>query len=46
MYPELMVSPMREELTQLGVQELKTAAEVDSELSAKQGTAMLIVNSI
>ena len=46
MYPELMVSPMREELTQLGVQELKTAAEVDSELSAKQGTAMVVVNSI
>ena len=46
MYPELMVTPMREELTQLGVQELKTAAEVDSELSAKQGTAMVIVNSI
>jgi len=37
---------MREELTQLGVQELKTAAEVDSELSAKKGTAMVIVNSI
>jgi putative YphP/YqiW family bacilliredoxin len=37
---------MREELTQLGVQELKTAAEVDSELTAKQGTAMVIVNSI
>jgi putative YphP/YqiW family bacilliredoxin len=37
---------MREELTQLGVQELKTAAEVDSELSANQGTAMVIVNSI
>ena len=46
MYPELLVSPMREELTQLGVQELKTAAEVNSELSAQQGTAMVIVNSI
>ena len=46
MYPELMVIPMREELTQLGVQELKTAAEVNSELSAQQGTAMVIVNSI
>jgi putative YphP/YqiW family bacilliredoxin len=46
MYPELMVTPMREELTQLGVQELKTATEVDHELSAKQGTAMVIVNSI
>jgi putative YphP/YqiW family bacilliredoxin len=46
MYPELMVTPMRVELTQLGVQELKTATEVDHELSAKQGTAMVIVNSI
>jgi putative YphP/YqiW family bacilliredoxin len=46
MYPELMVTPMREELTQLGVQELKTATEVDHELTAKQGTAMVIVNSI
>jgi len=37
---------MREELTTLGVQELKTAAEVDEELSTQQGTAMVIVNSI
>ncbi len=29
MYPELMVVPMREELTRLGIQELRTAAEVD-----------------
>lgn len=46
MYPELMVVPMREELTRMGVQELRTAAEVDRELAAKQGTAMIIVNSI
>ncbi len=46
MYPEIMVAGMREELTSLGVQELKTAAEVDHELSAQQGTAMVIVNSI
>jgi putative YphP/YqiW family bacilliredoxin len=46
MYPELMVTPMREELTQLGVQELKTATEVDQELRAKPGTVMVIVNSI
>ncbi len=46
MYPEIMVADMREELTSLGVQELKTAAEVDHELSAQQGTAMVIVNSI
>ena len=46
MYPELMVVPMREELTRLGVQELKTAADVDRELGIQQGTAMVIVNSI
>src|SRR5438874_10821446 len=46
MYPEIMVAGMREELTTLGVQELKTAGEVDEELSSQQGTAMVIVNSI
>jgi len=46
MYPDIMVVPMREELTRLGVQELRTAAEVDRELGVQQGTAMVIVNSI
>jgi len=46
MYPELMVVPMREELTRLGIQELTTAADVDSELGVQHGTAMVIVNSI
>jgi bacilliredoxin len=46
MYPEIMVIPMREELTHLGVQELRTAEDVDRELGVQQGTAMVIVNSI
>jgi putative YphP/YqiW family bacilliredoxin len=46
MYPELMVIPMREELTRLGVNELKTASDVDRELGAQQGTTLVIVNSI
>ncbi len=46
MYPEILVIPMREELTRLGVTELTTAAEVDRELTAPQGTAMVVVNSI
>ena len=46
MYPEIMIIPMREELTQLGAQELRTAGEVDRELKAQRGTAMVIVNSI
>ncbi len=46
MYPELMVIPMREELTRLGVQELRSAEEVDRAIPNQTGTAMVIVNSI
>jgi putative YphP/YqiW family bacilliredoxin len=45
MYPELMVIPMREELTKAGVLEARSATEVDEAL-AKPGTTMLVVNSI
>ena len=45
-YPEMMVAPMREELTNLGVQELKTAEEAEQFFSEKSGTAMLVVNSV
>lgn len=46
MYPEIMVVPMREELTRMGVQELKTAEEVDRVLAQTSGTTMVVVNSI
>ena len=46
MYPEIMVIPMREELTRLGVQELRTPEEVDQALKNRPGTTMVIVNSI
>jgi putative YphP/YqiW family bacilliredoxin len=45
MYPELMVIPMREELTKAGIEEARSAAEVDAAL-AKPGTTMVVVNSI
>lgn len=45
MYPELMVLPMREELTRLGIEELRSAADVEQAL-AKAGTTMVVVNSI
>jgi putative YphP/YqiW family bacilliredoxin len=41
-----MVIPMREELTRLGIAELRTAADVESALSKGQGTVMVVVNSI
>lgn len=45
MYPEIMVVPMREELTRLGIQELRTASEVDEALK-NSGTSLVVVNSI
>jgi putative YphP/YqiW family bacilliredoxin len=45
MYPEIMVIPMREELTRVGIKEARTAAEVDAAL-AVPGTTLLVVNSI
>ncbi len=45
MYPELMLIPMREELTKAGVKELPSAAEVDRAVHAP-GTTMIVVNSV
>jgi putative YphP/YqiW family bacilliredoxin len=45
-YPEFFVAPMREELTRLGVEELRTVADVDAALSKPTGTLMIVVNSI
>ena len=46
MYPELMVIPMREELTRIGVTELKTSQDVDREMCVQDGSMLVIVNSI
>lgn len=45
-YNELMVRPMREEVTRLGVQELRTVADVDAALGPGEGTALVFVNSV
>jgi putative YphP/YqiW family bacilliredoxin len=45
MYPEIMLIPMREELTRAGIEEARTAEAVDAAL-AKPGTTMLVVNSV
>ena len=45
-YSPLLVKPMREELTSIGVQELMTAADVDAFMDQKSGTALLVVNSV
>lgn len=45
-YSELMIRPMREELTRIGVEELRTPEEVDNTLADSKGTVMVVVNSI
>lgn len=45
-YPEEVIRPMREELTRLGVQELRTPEAVDETLKNSNGTVMVVVNSI
>ena len=46
MYDETIVEPMRRELSRLGIQETKTAADVDAVLGQKKGTVMVVVNSV
>ena len=46
MYDEMMVAPMRAELTRLGIEEARTAAAVDAVLGQKSGTVLVVVNSV
>ena len=46
MYPEQMVAPMRQDLTQEGVVELRTAEEVEQLLSTEKGAVLVVVNSV
>lgn len=45
-YHEMMVKPMREEVTRHGVKELRSVADVDAALGAGEGTALVFVNSV
>lgn len=46
MYDERFVTPMRQELTRLGVEEMRTPAEVDQKLKDAKGTTLVVVNSV
>ena len=46
MYEEDLVLPLRQELTRLGIKELRTAADVDAALTKKGGTVLVVVNSV
>ena len=45
-YPEEFIGPMRQELTQLGVEETRSPEEVDTVLGPQSGTVMMVINSM
>ncbi len=46
MYDERFVTPMRQELTKLGVEEMRTPQQVDAQLKETKGTTLVVVNSV
>ncbi len=46
MYPEQLVAPMRQDLTSVGFQELKTSEDVENHLSDHKGTTLMVINSV
>lgn len=45
-YPEIMIQPMRQELTQLGIEEARTPESVQEAVEGTEGTLMVVVNSV
>lgn len=45
-YPEQMTAPMAQELTNAGYKSLKTAEDVENVLEKKEGTTLIVVNSV
>jgi putative YphP/YqiW family bacilliredoxin len=45
-YDPRFVQPMRDELTRIGFRELLTPAEVDAAVAERQGTLLVVVNSV
>ena len=46
MFPEEMIRPMRQELTNIGFSELRTPSDVDGALKNDKGTVLVVVNSV
>lgn len=46
MFPEEMIRPMRQELTNIGFRELRTPEDVDRTLKSEKGTVLVVVNSV
>lgn len=45
-YPEQLIAPMRKDLTQYGVEEARTPADVDRLIGPNSGTVLIVTNSV
>jgi len=45
-YSEQLIAPMRQDLTEFGIQEARTPADVDRLLSPNSGTVLMVTNSV
>jgi putative YphP/YqiW family bacilliredoxin len=45
-YPEMLVAPMRQQLETVGFKSLMNASEVEGTMNSKQGTQLLVFNSV
>lgn len=45
-YSEILIRPMREDLSRIGVEELRSAEAVDDAVKNTNGTLMIVVNSV
>ena len=45
MYPEEMIAPMRRDLTDEGIREMKSAEEVEENIKS-EGTTLVVINSV
>ncbi len=46
MYPPELVAPMKEDLTNVGFEQLTAASDVDAVLNSNEGTVLVVVNSV
>lgn len=45
-YPEQLCAPMRQDLTSVGFEEIKTREQADQIIPNSKGTLLLVVNSV
>src|SRR3712207_5842299 len=45
-YSEILIKPMREDLTRIGVEETRTPEQVEEAINKTEGTLLVVVNSV